>query len=1014
MILPFPFPFPRTSSWFRSRALGKVRPGGGGGIVGAVWWIFSGLLILIIWALEFILSFPPWIPILVTAIIVVFAVALGIFRYIQAQRAASALEKAIAAQGAQQALNARPERRAEIQELQKQVQGGIAALKTSKLGGRKGGASALYSLPWYMIIGPPGAGKTTAIKHSGLVFPFQGAGGGSVRGVGGTRNCDWWFTNEAILLDTAGRYSVESDDRDEWLAFLSMLKKYRSRRPINGVLVAINIAELIDANEQQLEATGKKLRARIDEVMTQLQMIVPVYILFTKCDLIAGFNEFFGDMRKSDRAQAWGTTFKLDLDKSNPAKLFDDEFEVLRKQIHARALKRLATERNREAREKIYQFPLEFAGVKRNLSEMIAATFAVNAFQGTPIFRGFYFTSGTQEGRPLDRVLGRMGQAMGIRPPETAVQQVVESKSFFLHDVFMNIVFPDGTIAARSAGEIRRQKLMRVAIAGAAAALAVILAAPGVNSFLNNRAFIKDTHERVKAAQSIDWASHDPPAPKLDKLTPLLDRLKEMDTFKREGLPLGMKWGMYQGDIIDNAAIEAYATILTTGMINPVLEKIESRLKTCKCTEDTYLADRTLLRTYLMLHDIEHLDVDPDAVDEDVKNDGTEVGAITVVWFETLKYFSNIAEIDLKAKMRPHVRYYLKLLKQKRMAPLPVNDKLVADVQKKLTSVPVSRRYYALFVNALIDEKYDEGGDDTRQNHKYPSYTLGDIFADRDDVLNVLKSKSKEGKDKRWKEVEGPYTEKGHYRVLRNLKEGLGLLEREQWVVPLGRDEKGDQVAANLLRLGQDYDGRYVEEWKDFLRDIQVQTPATVAEAIKLYATLVRPEPAYMRILRRVEDHTQWKVASSVLENEEVNMQLKRRINAQLSSATNGLRFDIDVRKIGKEDSQVPRTFKPLVDFATSANPPLNSYLSWLEDLEHKLEKEQDAKGGNADPRLVQDRLAEVMKKAKDLLLAINDGPSRDILEPFLTNPLMIVTAKLPPGGANKVAVPSGSRFPRR
>jgi Mg-chelatase subunit ChlI len=82
-----------------------------------------------------------------------------------------------------------------------------------------------------MIIGPPGAGKTTALKHSGLVFPFRARRGGGVRGVGGTRNCDWWFTNEAILLDTAGRYTTESDDRDEWLSFLRMLLKYRSKQP---------------------------------------------------------------------------------------------------------------------------------------------------------------------------------------------------------------------------------------------------------------------------------------------------------------------------------------------------------------------------------------------------------------------------------------------------------------------------------------------------------------------------------------------------------------------------------------------------------------------------------------------------------------------------------------------------------------------------------------------------------------------------------------------------------------
>ncbi len=526
-----------------------------------MWWILSGLLILITWTLTLILqgALPIWVAIVITSVIVVFMIVLFIYGRISAGRAASALERAIAQQGAQQALNAKPERRAEIQELQKQVQTGINALKTSKLGsGKRSGAAALYSLPWYMIIGPPGAGKTTALKHSGLVFPHQDAGGGGgVRGVGGTRNCDWWFTNEAILLDTAGRYTTESDDRAEWMAFLEMLRRYRSKRPINGVLVAINVAELIDANEQQIEATGKKLRARIDEVMTQLHMVVPVYVLFTKCDLIAGFNEFFGDLRKSDRSQAWGATLRLDMAKNDPGRIFDAEFDILQKQIHARALKRLAMERSREAREKIYQFPLEFSGIKRNLTELIAATFQVNAFQGTPIFRGFYFTSGTQEGRPLDRVLGRMGQAMGIRPPETAVQQVIESKSYFLHDVFMNVVFPDGNVAARSASEVRRQRLMRVAIAAAAATLAVILAVPGIIAFSGNRTLLRESEERVRAAAAINWADNRPASEKMVLLDPVLNRLEELDGFA-QSTPIKLGWGMYKGDDVLRPTIRAY------------------------------------------------------------------------------------------------------------------------------------------------------------------------------------------------------------------------------------------------------------------------------------------------------------------------------------------------------------------------------------------------------------------------------------------------------------------------
>src|SRR5262245_17495537 len=202
----------------------------GSGIVAVVWWVLFALFILIAWALWFSLKLHIAIPIAATVVIVLAAAALFVFRRIRASRAASALERAIAQQGAQQALNARPERRAEIQELQRQVQTGIQALKSSKLAkGKTHGGAALYALPWYVIIGPPGAGKTTALKHSGLVFPYAHPNsGGGVRGVGGTRNCDWWFTNEAILLDTAGRYTTEQDDHDEWIAFLQMLLKHRS------------------------------------------------------------------------------------------------------------------------------------------------------------------------------------------------------------------------------------------------------------------------------------------------------------------------------------------------------------------------------------------------------------------------------------------------------------------------------------------------------------------------------------------------------------------------------------------------------------------------------------------------------------------------------------------------------------------------------------------------------------------------------------------------------------------
>src|SRR4030095_1217920 len=142
--------------------------------------------------------------------------------------------------------------------------------------------------------------------------------------------------------------------------------------------------------------------------------------------------EFFGDLTKSSREKCWGATFKLEVPKGGPAPLFAVEVDHLVQRLHARGLMRMVAERSGEAREKLCRFPIEFSALKRNLCDLIATTFQPNEIETTPIFRGFYFTSGTQEGRPVDRVLERMREAMGIRSEARHVPQRTESKSYFL------------------------------------------------------------------------------------------------------------------------------------------------------------------------------------------------------------------------------------------------------------------------------------------------------------------------------------------------------------------------------------------------------------------------------------------------------------------------------------------------------------------------------------------------------------------------------------------------------
>jgi type VI secretion system protein ImpL len=886
-------------------------------------WILLALLIGLAWVLCFILQWSYTYAIIASVVVLLAAGASFGLRRWRARRAAGGLERAIEEQGRQQMINARPDQHAEIQALQKQILDGIAALKASKLGGKRGGSSALYSLPWYAIIGPPGAGKTTAIKHSGLIFPYADT---SVRGVGGTRNCDWWFTNEAILLDTAGRYATEHEDKQEWLAFLDMLRKYRKNKPLNGLLVAVSIPDIIDASERALDDMGKKLRERIDEVMTRLGMVLPVYFVITKCDLIHGFIEFFGNLRKSERAQAWGATLSLDEDKSNPRGLFEREFDILVREVHAMGMKRLAQERNHAARESIYQLPIELSGIRRNLGDLLSTVFAVNAFQGTPTFRGFYFTSGTQEGLPLNRVLQRMGQAMGIQPPQQAQQARVESKSYFLHDVFMKVVFPDALLAARSTSELRRQRVIRIAVSAVALLTALCLAIPAISSFFSNRGLLSETIAHSKAASAVQWDEKDAPiGPKLKKLTPLLKQLQTIDGYDDQGVPFGMRFLMYSGDRVHRPARMVYVKAMQEAFVHPTKRALELKLRSFK--GEAYLREWLELKTYLMLSDVDNLDVE------------WATGRFTSIWASLQENTTALTTVDLTTAMRPHVKYYFGLIKPKdgkkaRALARPPNAKIVKAARAVLQGVSMKKRYYAFFVDSLNHEKIDPSGDLVPRNLMYPPVTLKDVFASRKDVLdNLFTSRSYvQSGNKKWYGVTGPFTDWGHVKVLDNLKSAKQIITSGAWVVPPAPGEDISKIGEYVKQVAEDYEVEYIRSWREFLLDVQVQRPQNLCEAGKLFKLMLEAPRPLVTLLRTVAQHTQWKQSGPSGAPSGTASLVNRKLNQAVTKRTRGLRFKLDVNKIAGRVSRIPQTFKGTARFLTNPGdlPAYHERLSQL------------------------------------------------------------------------------------
>ncbi len=340
----------------------------------------------------------------------------------------------------------------ELEAIRTRFEEAAAALAAAPLAGADGKPRRVDDLPWYVMIGAPGSGKTTALLNSGLHFPLRSKdGAGPVAGVGGTRNCDWWFTDEAVLLDTAGRYTTQESDRRAdaaaWHGFLALLRQFRPQRPLNGAMVAVSVLDLMLWSKAERARFSAHVRMRLAEMTAALGARFPVYVLVTKVDLLAGFTEFFGDLDATERAQVWGTTFGAGIDPALIAEPYAEEFAALERRLGAEMLARLHEERDLQRRAAIYRFPQQFHAIGPLVGEFLGQAFGTQVNHRPLLLRGVYFTSGTQEGNPIDRVLSTLARTFRLERSAAALPGGT-GKSFFLARLLREVVFPEATLAA--------------------------------------------------------------------------------------------------------------------------------------------------------------------------------------------------------------------------------------------------------------------------------------------------------------------------------------------------------------------------------------------------------------------------------------------------------------------------------------------------------------------------------------------------------------------------------------
>jgi type VI secretion system protein ImpL len=564
------------------------------------------------------------------------------------------------------------------------MQDALATLKRAK--GGKG--DYLYDLPFYIIIGPPGSGKTTALVNSGLQFPFsRGASPEAVAGVGGTRYCDWWFTEDAVLIDTAGRYTTQDSDpkgdRSNWLTFLNLLKTHRPKQPINGALVAISVEDLLSLDQNEISAHATAIRKRLSELHEQLGIEFPVYALLTKADLVAGFMEYFGHLSETDRRMVWGHTFQTADKTANMIGEVPGEYDALITRLNEQLPDKLQEEPNPASRVVQFGFPSQVAALKRPVVDFLTRIFEPTRYQATATLRGFYFTSGTQQGTPIDQLIGKLARNFGAEQVQAQAYSG-RGKSFFLTDLLKKVVIGEAGWVSTNRTAVRRLTIMRAVAFGGVAAVVCIAAGLWWTSYARNSALIAATNTavqeyRASAAPVIQETTVSDR--NFTKVLPLLHKLRNLPTgygVRDEATPIAATFGLSQRERLQSASETSYTVALERMFRSRLVYRLEEQLE-ANLNRPAFLYEG--LKVYLMLGGRAQLD--KELIVAWMRRDWAEnlfPGAANQRGREALEEHL-VAMLDLDDSGEPLIQ---------------LNKALIDDCQRALARLSIAERAYEL------------------------------------------------------------------------------------------------------------------------------------------------------------------------------------------------------------------------------------------------------------------------------------------------------------------------------
>lgn len=699
----------------------------------------------------------------------------------------------------------------------------------------------LYSLPWYLVLGLENAGKTSLINRSGQNFALSSVMRASGQKSENPYSFDWWIGDESVLIDpdgellTQGNRNEDNDgelERRLWLNFVNWLEKTRSRRPLNGIVLALDVSHLATSTASERKAYASLLRARIRELMETLATRLPVYITLTKLDLLYGFEPFFKHYSKSQRDEVLGFTFSLESvdNLDHWLEEFSKDYGQFVSKINELFPHAVAEPLEQEERDAIYSFTRQMSGLQDILKEFFQDALSSDQFSTSALVRGAYFTSVYQQGVPSNAFGDSASRRYGLSHAVNKAQNAKNSTVYFTQQLFSNIIYPEAGLASDNFRVAKHKRRLMGLSFTACMVATVLLVGTWHRYYLANvnqsdAVLAKVNEYKAQYPSNLSLASQK------DILEPL-NKIRQATLefgFFREKPRYISDFGLYQGHTIGPMVEDTYLNLLENRFLPLLMADVVVALDQAD-NEEEKLA---VLRVYRMM-------VDKSGRYKDYVLD----------YFGKYWQSAFAGQKQVQGELLDHLDYAMRHtdlagareqgdeFAERVMKPY---DRTIASVQAELSTMPNDQRVYR---NLKLNAQTVLGPAISIRNLVGPIFDI--VFEERvaNSSLYIPQMLTKEGFE-------------SYFMPRSESVSELALID--SWVLGQSKTAQFSEADKQVLRekIRNLYVADYVNTWRAALNDIDMKYFGDINDAVMVLENLTGNVEPMQRLLRTLENNTQ-------------------------------------------------------------------------------------------------------------------------------------------------------------